>query len=282
MNILDTLMHSTVRLEVKKTNGSTSFGTGFTYWVKNPHNPGYGEPTIVTNAHILKDACEVSFHMKHKDKLNPKNTALRPGISLRLRFQDTTDIIFHPEVDLAMFPLSNALDEYSKHFGDSYKENLTYLPESLIPSQEFLENLNPVEDLLMIGYPSALWDSVRNLPIFRSGKTASHPAYPFNGQKYFLTDLPVFEGSSGSPVFLFNFGTPFFDRQQNAFVFDSRIKLLGINSQVKTMPTKAIATLPTGHSIQLDTIDRMDLGVAIFSSEVRILEDKLREGFLVP
>jgi hypothetical protein len=53
------------------------------------------------------------------------------------------------------------------------------LSDTLIPNQETLENLAALEDVVMVGYPSGLWDSVNNLPILRRGITASHPATNF-------------------------------------------------------------------------------------------------------
>lgn len=54
----------------------------------------------------------------------------------------------------------------------------------------------------MYGYPNGLIDYYNNLPILRSGITATQPKLNFNGKEEFLTDIHNFGGSSGSPIFI--------------------------------------------------------------------------------
>lgn len=78
--------------------------------------------------------------------------------------------------------------------------------KSLIPSVEQLKSLDSVEDIIMIGYPNALWDEVNNIPLVRKGITATPAWLDFNGKKEFVIDAACFPGSSGSPVLLCNIG----------------------------------------------------------------------------
>ena len=80
----------------------------------------------------------------------------------------------------------------------------------------------------MIGYPGGLWDNINNQPVFRKGILATSPQKNFQGRKEFLIDMPVYWGSSGSPVMLFSDGM-YYDRSRGAGMLASRIKLLGIN-----------------------------------------------------
>jgi hypothetical protein len=59
----------------------------------------------------------------------------------------------------------------------------------------------------MIGYPKGFWDRVNNLPVVRKGITATPIYIDYNGKKEFLLDIPIFSGSSGSPIVLFNEGS---------------------------------------------------------------------------
>lgn len=72
-----------------------------------------------------------------------------------------------------------------------------------------MEELSAVEEILMVGYPNGLWDSVNNYPLIRRGITASHPAVDFevDGVPTTVVDAACFPGSSGSPVILHNVGT---------------------------------------------------------------------------
>src|SRR5690606_32118899 len=119
------------------------------------------------------------------------------------------------------------------------------LDKSLIMSDEELDQLTALEDIIMIGYPNGIWDSVNNLPIMRRGITATHPKMDFNGKPEFMIDAACFPGSSGSPIILLNEGSY---RTQDSIVMGSRVKLLGVlyagpvstvtgNIQVVNIPT---------------------------------------------
>jgi len=96
----------------------------------------------------------------------------------------------------------------------------------LVASSKLLGELTALEEILMIGYPVGIWDSSNNMPIFRSGITATHPNIDYNGRKEFLIDCACFPGSSGSPGLLYNFGS-YRDKRGNT-VIGTRIALLGV------------------------------------------------------
>jgi hypothetical protein len=83
-----------------------------------------------------------------------------------------------------------------------------------------------LEDVIMVGYPIGLWDSVNNMPVFRRGVTATHPYLDYESRKEFLVDMACFPGSSGSPVLLYN-ATGYMTRDGTHHIGQSRIKLLG-------------------------------------------------------
>lgn len=58
------------------------------------------------------------------------------------------------------------------------------------------------EDLVIVGYPEGLYDSLHNMPIIRRGSFASvYPIY-YTGKPQFLIDAILHNGTSGSPVLL--------------------------------------------------------------------------------
>ena len=67
-----------------------------------------------------------------------------------------------------------------------------------------MDEIDAIEDIIFIGYPNGIWDSVNNMPILRKGSTATHPCLNYNGKKEFMIDAACFPGSSGSPVLIFN------------------------------------------------------------------------------
>jgi len=57
-----------------------------------------------------------------------------------------------------------------------------------------LGELSAIEDIIMIGYPDGIWDSINNQPIIRRGITATQPKNNFNGKQEFLIDAACFPG----------------------------------------------------------------------------------------
>ena len=79
----------------------------------------------------------------------------------------------------------------------------------------------------MVGYPNGLWDKANNLPLFRKGITASHPALDFNSKSTGVVDLACFGGSSGSPIFIYN-DSGYMDKKGNFNLGKQRLILLGV------------------------------------------------------
>jgi hypothetical protein len=56
------------------------------------------------------------------------------------------------------------------------------------------------DDVLVIGYPLGVRDTIHNLPIVRNATIASLYTVPFEGKPRFLIDSRLHRGTSGSPV----------------------------------------------------------------------------------
>ena len=150
---------------------------------------------------------------------------------------------------------------------------------SLIPSKETLEELDALEEIIFIGYPSGIWDRKNLLPIVRKGITATPIAVDFDGERKFLVDASVFPGSSGSPVFLYNAGS-YHDKKSN-LVVGSRLLFLGILTSVfYTKEENEIRLVPA------PTVDRpvavsrqmIDLGVVYkWNLIMETVESRLRK-----
>lgn len=140
------------------------------------------------------------------------------------------------------------------------------LDESVIPSQALLDELLPIEDVIMVGYPNGIWDTANNMPIIRRGITATRPGLKYNGRDEFIIDAAVYPGSSGSPVFLFNQGS-YANRQ--GISFGTRIFLLGVvykvflhtaqgNIVVQNIPTQNVPMAVTGVPNNLGLVIRAE------------------------
>src|SRR5690606_27633581 len=72
--------------------------------------------------------------------------------------------------------------------------------EDIVGSSSDSIGFNLSSPVTMVGYPTGLWDDVNNYPLLRKGSVATHPHIDFKGKKEFLIDIPLYPGSSGSPV----------------------------------------------------------------------------------
>ena len=187
--------------------------------------------------------------------------------------------INHPneEIDLCAMFFQPLVSEAEKQ-----KKTIFYihLDDSLIPTEEFLRELTAAEEILMIGYPIGLWDTVNNLPITRRGITATHPAMDFCGKSIIVIDVACFPGSSGSPVLLVNEGI--YGTKRGA-VAGSRAILLGVlfaGPQMDVHGDIKIEDIPTANKMSSSTKIMINLGYVIKAKEISLLGEVLKEHAL--
>ena len=153
-----------------------------------------GSLFLVTNQHVVKD----------KD---------RPADKLRLRLHtDANDLSKNADYEIVLYdskkqPLwKNHATEIDADIAvvklDRAAIEKSYVirafsAESFLPKQYALQ---PGEDVFIIGYPLAVSDVALNLPVLRGGMVASAYGPNFNGKPFFLTDINLHRGTSGSPV----------------------------------------------------------------------------------
>ncbi len=266
--LTEKLAYSTVRIEAVQKDGKTGTGTGF-FFKLNDDGRQY-VPVIVTNRHVVEGAHRGLFSLTTADeKGNPKDGAHKviviDGFEANwIRHPD-------PKIDLAVMPIAPLIDEATK---SNIKVFFIPLDKTLLPSESDLSNLTAVEEVLMVGYPIGIWDSTNNLPVFRRGITATHPAKNYNGKNEFMIDAACFPGSSGSPVFLHNVGN-YVDRSGNTII-GTRFKFLGVlyagpqytaNGEIRIIevPTKQVPVA----SMQIPT----NLGLVIKANAILDFEE---------
>jgi len=130
-----------------------------------------------------------------------------------------------PRVDMAVMPLAGVLREMEKRKWKVYYKSI---PKEIALGTNSAQELDAIEEVIFIGYPSGLYDSKNFLPVARRGVTATPLVVDYSGLPQFLIDASVFPGSSGSPVFIVNTGS-YSDRKGN-LVLGNRVIFLGMIS----------------------------------------------------
>jgi hypothetical protein len=254
------IINSTIRIECsgdtivngKKTK-FTSTGTGFffEFMIDNKRIP-----VIVTNYHVIKGTDTGILNFTEQGAKGPNyGSILKDTIT---NFEN--EWIKHPNVDLAILPINPTIQRINK------KTNKTpfYISytEDIIIAEKLLKEITAIEEVLMIGYPKGFWDKTNNLPIVRKGITATPIYIDYEGKKEFLLDIPIFSGSSGSPIVLFNHGS--YSTKQGGINVGSRLSLLGINVQsVDYIAGGKLILPPNNPSIQTSTNIPMNIAVII-------------------
>ncbi len=267
------LVHSTVRIECTDSQNRTSSGSGYIFMFCEAD--GIAFPCVVTNKHVVEGAIRGVFHLTLKNEDGTPELGKHEAVALN-------DLgrycIPHPTstIDLVAFPIGPILNSASK---DGRAYYFVPLGREALASNDLLESLPPMEEIVMIGYPNGLWDQLHNLPIIRKGITATHPKLKLNGKPEFLIDAACFPGSSGSPVFLANIGS--YVSAGGALCAGSRVALLGTlyaGPQHTTTGEIVVVDVPTDtKSIAVGSIPN-NLGYVIQASELLVLEDAVRKA----
>jgi len=270
------LMHSVVRLTTFSGGVPVSNGTGF---YRTAHfADGSTVNLIVTNKHVIAGADSIHFvvHMLAKQGGEPSGELAEVIVPL-------DGVLFaHPDatVDLCAIAITRTLHDL---YNSGRSPFTVQQADETIPTGDEWDAFDGIEEVLMLGCPSGLYDQVNNLPICRQGITATPLTKNYNGRREFVIDMACFPGSSGSPIFVYN-RDGYLNRSQNTYMMgESRLKLVGIlyagpniNNRgeiVMAVPTVNIQTMMhLGYAIKADRLFDIDdlIGAAIGSAPRRL------------
>ena len=225
-------------------------GTGFFYRSNFTLNDGSAASIalLISNKHVFGDPTR-----QMTIKVNKKKDDGSPdfGNVASIAFPGFVDRYYpHPDpgVDLAgvdVTPLSNMRVGgkmlYIKHLNDKFLTPINY------------EKVALGSDVLFIGYPNNFYDTRNNLPLARKGSLSSIPSVDFEGKGELVIDAEVFEGSSGSPVFIH---------------WDNKYRLLGVLAR-SVVSTERLG----GRKIAIVVNEHMGLGIIVKQRHVQELID---------
>jgi hypothetical protein len=282
LNDAEILTHNTVMIQTELTNGKMGIGTGFFYQFQSTNGPTV--PALVTNKHVLENTqtAYLLFNPTGEDnKVDFKQEKLLAKIP---EFSNHWYKHPNPDIDLAFIALALIIDKLAEEKKYPY---MAFFRRENFPKPEEWDTLTAFEQIVIVGYPSGIWDSVNNLPILRNGVTATHPKIDYRGRPEFLIDAAVYQGSSGSPVFLYEYKELFLGQELN--MGKDKPRLAGILSEVYAYEQggemKSIPIPTIKKKIPVMKIPN-NLGIVIKSTEldgfIPLIDKKLTEQSLKP
>lgn len=238
-----------------------SIGTSFIF---SYSKEGKDYPFLVTNKHVIAGTRRARLTFIQAKDGQPW---LGTGYVLNI---DEFDKIWYGhqnnQVDVCIAPFAPLLDHIQKAGVNIF---FRQIGKDVLLSEEKLNELDALEEIIFIGYPSGIWDSKNLLPVIRKGITATPIAVDFQGNKQFLIDASVFPGSSGSPVFLYNVGT--YPVKGGGVVVGSRLVFLGIIASVfyrQESNEIRISSAPTLNAPVALSKQMIDLGITFRASTI--------------
>jgi hypothetical protein len=226
LTLSERVMYSTVRLEFPFSDKIEQFGTGFifSFFLQD----GSGVFAIVSNRHVFArdDGKGPLFEdglfrlTLAKSDRSPDTGKFVPVVMKNIQ----KSLIVHPECDLAIFLIDDVIGQMILNKTPPY---FSAIDQSVIPTDDQLKALVPLESIVTVGYPGNYWDNINNLPLFHRGSTASAPYINFQGRREFVIDVTTWPGASGSPVFILDEGI-YPDPRHGTGLLGSRAMLLGV------------------------------------------------------
>ena len=266
------MQHVTCRIRT-----DNSIGTGFFYSMEFPDGNRLEHTLkvcmLVTNRHVIADS-ETTFFNLTASKEDGSSEFGSPEFGKSIPYKiPTKNWILHPnnEIDLAILPVTHLLTPGSPDYKKPFYKTIT---QSHIADNEYLANMDAIENIIMVGYPKGLYDEANNLPIFRSGITASRIGLKFNGKPEFLIDCACINGSSGSPVFQYEDGLKTNRNGQVVVGGQVTFKFLGIlyGGPIMTLDGDIVAEqIETAMQVKAKTNVMINLGYCIRASELEEL-----------
>lgn len=266
VDILEQLARNTIRIECS----DNTYGTGFFFNFSISENNNV--PTIITNRHVMENVESIKLIFSLNDYFTSAERHVEKQIIEYNNVQ--AQVVYHsdPNIDLCAIKISPIIH---LQIQNSIEFQFKSLNMSNVPTDEELEALRFMEDIIMIGYPNGVQDSKNNFPIFRRGSTATHPGIDYEGNPECVIDMTVTPGSSGSPVFIYN---PFGFNTRGGISLEERLIFLGVNRAVYTINNVGeIIEIESPTKLATKSRIGINLGLIIKAKAIRDIERQILE-----
>lgn len=268
----ESFLRSTVLISFEPAPNTRSSGTGF--FLFRPVTGDQGHVLLITNKHVLPSpGAERSIQIR-------VTTGSGDAASVRLvdvpivgkdgKYLPTVRLHPKPGFDVAAVNVTESV----------VKQGISgsWLPLDLLSTPERIKNegITVGDEIFLLGYPNAIFDTRNVSPILRTGVIATVPTegYAFNDALKkqfglpdridgFLIDANVFPGSSGSVVIL---------KQQPTTIGPDGGTLISAAKKIPYVLGIVSASIPITDSA-LGTTQRMGLGVVYSAEAIRTVVD---------
>ena len=140
---------------------------------------------LFTTRHQIEGCTHVKILLLSDSTSDNRETLMIPSTQF-------TSIV---NLDIAMCNLTDVIAE------KKITRNLRLKAFLLEDNMDYLNEIDLLDDIFFIGYPSGLIDTQNLTPLMRRCSFSSVYSDDFSGEATFIIDGSVFPGSSGSPVF---------------------------------------------------------------------------------
>lgn len=232
---------------------NVSIGTGFLYEANLKDGLDRSITLLISNKHVFSNSSGILSITLNEKSVDDKPVYGKIKTFQQVNFAPNYYEHENPEVDLACVNVSSIShnNSFYRTLHDDFLNEIDY--DKIVPGQT----------VIFVGYPENQFDIANNLPLVRAGTIASLPSVDFNGKGQVVIDAQVFQGSSGSPVFV---------------AYGGRYYLLGVITETMIRHSK-LQTVPSNLG-KLAVEQILGLGIAIKQRHVRELINQTIEKFL--
>ncbi len=262
---IEKLFFSTVKLNIKKEDGSLKSATGcfISYeWKKNYHTL-----FLVTNKHVIQKSKDITLIFNKRTE----NNAVILGDTIKFRLKNIKKAWYphqNDKVDLTIFDFGETLNYFIEEKDLKEIPYITPISKNIIYNEEKQDFINPIEEIIFIGYPRGLYDKSHNLPFARKGLTSTLINIDYKNLPVFIIDASVFPGSSGSPVYVCNYGGYYLNSKKDVIMGPRTIFLGILSTAFKNIEGNFLIDLNSEISDEESEKPYLDLGVVIKSQTI--------------
>lgn len=277
MPVEHALTRSTVRILAGFVGAPpNSVGTGFFYKVENP-TTRVAKVLILTNKHVVEGADVVQFMIPCATSVTELDDYFQPTdrIDREFTWPIKPHLYTHPDpnVDLCAIDVTVLAGAMLQ----DHKLRIMFLDVGWLPGADDRKMMRDIEQVLVVGYPQGIWDQHNNMPIARTGTTATHPLGRYQGNRNFLVDVAAYQGSSGSPVFAYE--APLFRNPDGNYTPGTKVNLLGVVWAVVEQTVTGdirVEEVPSSFKHVPVVKASLNLAVALHADAIRELDEIIR------